>query len=144
MQNFPTMSAADAECERLAGLGTPAAAKRANADGTVDVLMPSDVIAPTQAELDAAAAEQQIAEYTAKLESFYDKKAAERKYDSRFTCALRAGYVGPFQAEGAAFAVWMDNCNATAYAVMAEVLAGTRANPSFPELLALMPLLTWP
>ena len=85
-----------------------------------------------------------IADFTAKLEAHYDTKAKERRYDNRFTCALRAGYAGPFQAEGAAFAVWMDNCNAYAYGVMEAVLSGQRALPTWEELKGELPVLEWP
>ena len=80
---------------------------------------------------------------TKALEDFYDLKAKERRYDSRYTCSLRAGYVGPFQAEGIAFATWMDSCNAYAYQVMSDVLAGDRDVPSAEELIAALPTLAW-
>lgn len=85
-----------------------------------------------------------IAELTASLEAHYDTTAQERRYDNRITCALRAGYAGPFQAEGQAFAVWMDTCNALAYQIMAECMAGTRPIPTVDELLAEMPELVLP
>jgi hypothetical protein len=85
-----------------------------------------------------------IAELTAALEAHYDAKARERRYDNRLTCALRAGYVGPFQAEGIAFAQWMDNCNAYGYQVMADCLSGTRVIPAAAELIAELPLIVWP
>lgn len=88
--------------------------------------------------------EQIVARYTHALERFYDSKAAERRYDSRLTCALRAGYAGPFYEEGAAFAVWMDNCNVYAYQVMAEVQDGSRPMPSEEELISELPELVWP
>jgi len=78
------------------------------------------------------------------LEVHYDAKAKEKRYDNRLTCALRAGYAGPFQAEGQAFAQWMDTCNAYAYGVMAEVVQGTRPLPTIDDLLAELPVLTWP
>lgn len=84
------------------------------------------------------------AQYTAALEAMYDTKAQEKRYDNRLTCALRAGYAGPFQAEGTAFAVWMDTCNATAYGIMGQVIAQEIAQPTIPELLVMMPPLTWP
>lgn len=85
-----------------------------------------------------------IDQYTAALESHYDAKARERRYDNRLTCALRAGYQGPFQDEGQAFAIWMDTCNAYAYGVMAEVQSGTRPMPSAAGLIAELPDLIWP
>lgn len=80
---------------------------------------------------------------TSALESYYDTKAHERKYDNRLTCALRAGYTGPFQKEGQSFAIWMDNCNVYAYGVMTACLAGTRAIPTAAELIAELPALVW-
>ena len=85
-----------------------------------------------------------IKELTAALESHYDGEAQKKNYDNRFTCALRAGYAGPFQAEGQAFALWMDNCNAHGYQVMADCKAGTRTPPTPSELIAELPALVWP
>jgi hypothetical protein len=84
-----------------------------------------------------------VAEYTAALEAHYDKKAKERKYDNRYTCSIRAGYVGPFQAEGIAFAQWMDACNAACYTMLAAV-AGGAPMPTIEEVIAGLPELTWP
>lgn len=83
------------------------------------------------------------AEYTARLEEMYDQKAQQRHYDNRYTCALRAGYASAFQAEGTAFAQWMDACNAHAYTVMATVMAGQRAIPTWEELAAELPEAPW-
>lgn len=84
------------------------------------------------------------AAYTAALEALYDTTAQSRKYDNRLTCALRAGYAGPFQSEGTTFAVWMDTCNAYAYQVMREVLLATRPLPTVEELISELPELVWP
>lgn len=79
------------------------------------------------------------------MESLFDTTAQSRRYDNRITCALRAGYVGPFQAEGLAFATWMDACNAIAYQMLAEVQAGAMPMPStITEALALLPEMVWP
>ena len=80
----------------------------------------------------------------AALDRHYDSVAQGRRYYDRYTCAVRAGYTGPFQAEGLAFATWMDTCNALGYQIMAEVKAGTRPIPSVEELLAAMPAMVWP
>ena len=85
-----------------------------------------------------------ILEFTDALEAMYDAKAQEKKYDTRYTCALRAGYASAFQAEGLAFAQWMDTCNANAYTTMASVLAGQTPMPTVAGLLAQMPTFTWP
>lgn len=79
------------------------------------------------------------------MDNLFDTTAQSKKYDSRVTCALRAGYTGPFQAEGIAFAQWMDTCNALGYQMLAEVQAGTRPMPSsVAEALALLPEMIWP
>ncbi len=89
--------------------------------------------------------EEQIAVFDAALVAHLDATARERRYDNRVTCALRAGYPGPFQAEGIAFAGWMDQCNALAYQLLAEVVAGTRPLPESPKaLIGLMPAMVWP
>ena len=78
------------------------------------------------------------------LNDHLDAVARQRRYDSRFTCSLRAGFTGPFQAEGVAFAAWMDQCNLVGYTIMAEVKAATRAVPTPEELIAAMPVIEWP
>ena len=89
--------------------------------------------------------EEQIAVFDAALVAHLDATARERRYDNRVTCGLRAGYPGPFQAEGMAFAGWMDQCNALAYQLLAEVVAGTRPMPDSPQaLIDLMPAMVWP
>ncbi|MDQ1817301.1 hypothetical protein RBA41_28745 [Massilia sp. CCM 9210] len=102
-----------------------------------------DVMAARPAQSDGAVAPTQ-AEYTAALEATYDAKAAERGYDSRLTCALRAGYAGPFQKEATVFAIWMDSCNAKAYSIMGQVLRGEIKYPTVVALLAMMPTMAWP
>lgn len=89
--------------------------------------------------------EEQVTVFDAALVAHLDATARERRYDNRVTCALRAGYPGPFQAEGIAFAAWMDQCNALAYSLLAEVVAGTRPMPDSPQaLIDLMPAMVWP
>lgn len=78
------------------------------------------------------------------LNNHLDSVAGQRRYDNRFTCSLRAGYIGPFQAEGAAFAAWMDQCNLVGYTIMAEVKASLRQVPTPEELIAAMPVIVWP
>ncbi len=87
----------------------------------------------------------QMAAFVGALEAHYDATAQERQYDSRLTCALRAGYPGPFQPEGLAFATWMDTCNAYAYQQLAAVQAGQRPPPASPAaLVAELPAIAWP
>jgi hypothetical protein len=78
------------------------------------------------------------------LEAHYDSVARQRRYDDRYTCALRAGFNGPFQAEGQAFAAWMDACNAHAYGVLELVKSGERETPTAEALIAELPEMTWP
>ena len=42
------------------------------------------------------------------IQNFLDNTAKEYGYDSIYTAALRAGFAGPYQAEGTKFAMWMD------------------------------------
>lgn len=103
------------------------------ADGTLIAPTPQ---APTPDEVEAA--------LTAALNRHLDTVANQRRYDSRFTCSLRAGFPGPFQEEGQVFAAWMDACNMAAYQLMAEVKAGSRSVPTEAELIAAMPVIEWP
>lgn len=81
----------------------------------------------------------------AMLTNHLDTVARTKKYDNRITCMVRAGFAGPFQAEGIAFATWCDSCNAMAYQLLQEIQAGTRALPGDPrELLLLLPEMVWP
>ena len=79
------------------------------------------------------------------LDNHLDNVARQKRYDNRFTCALRAGYPGPFQAEGQAFAAWMDSCNAMAYQILFDVQQGLRLPPaSIEEFIGSMPAMVWP
>lgn len=86
-----------------------------------------------------------VDEIVAAMEALFDATAQSRRYDNRITCALRAGYPGPFQSEGLAFATWMDRQNAVAYQMLAQVQAGTMAMPStLDDALALLEPMVWP
>lgn len=85
-----------------------------------------------------------LSTYTTAMDELFNSTAQARRYDNRVTCALRAGYPGPFQSEGLAFAQWMDACNALGYQLMAEVLGGQRPMPTVPEFLAMLPPMEWP
>jgi hypothetical protein len=87
----------------------------------------------------AETAEQTIARYEAALDAWLDAKARMHRYDNRFAFALRAAYAGPWQAEGVAFAQWMDACNIAAFEVLTEVQAGTLALPSIDDFIAALP-----
>ena len=94
------------------------------------------------ARINAIPTQSQIVEA---MTALFDSTAQSKRYDSRITCALRAGYAGPFQAEGQAFASWMDACNALGYTLLAEVQANTRPMPAtISDALALLPAMVWP
>lgn len=79
------------------------------------------------------------------LTAHLDAAAQQRRYTDRYTCALRAGYDGPFRAEGQAFASWMDTCNAFAYVLMADVQAGKQPMPASPAaFVEQLPEMVWP
>ena len=87
---------------------------------------------------------EQIKVFEQALDNHLDRVATQKRYADRVTCALRAGYPGPFQAEGKAFATWMDTCNAQAYALLAEVVAGQRELPDDPQtFLDMLPPMEW-
>lgn len=79
------------------------------------------------------------------MDTHLDNVARERRYDNRITCALRAGFPGPFQLEGIAFASWMDECNAMAYQLLNDVMNGQREMPNDVQVfIDLLPKIEWP
>lgn len=118
-------------------------------DGSQDHLIPPRFQPLTNEEVAALRAPPATPEaiqqrLTESLNIHLDAVAAQRRYDDRFTCALRAGFAGPFQQEGLAFAAWMDACNVAAYMILAECKAGLRPIPTEEDLIAAMPLIEWP
>lgn len=103
--------------------------------GCEEFVQTSYTYVPTQEDI--------IKQLTQELEYYYDRVAQVKKYDNRLTCALRAGYAGTFQSEGIAFAIWMDNCNSTAYSIMEQVLIGNISIPTSTELIDLLPSPPW-
>lgn len=85
-----------------------------------------------------------IRKYESALDNHLDSVAREHRYNDRFTFALRAGYTGPFQAEGVAFAQWMDAINAQAYQLLTDVQAGTTPAPSVEDFIASLPVFVKP
>jgi hypothetical protein len=75
---------------------------------------------------------------------YMDKVAQAKGYDNRIACSMRAGFDGPFKAEGQAFAIWMDTCFATMYLVMERAEKGEIPIPTtFNELLQHLPTPPW-
>lgn len=92
-----------------------------------------------------AANQPTLADFDRALTEHLDKTAQARRFDNRITCMVRAGFVGPFQAEAVAFAQWADACNAQAYQLLAQVQADTLPLPqTTQEFIALLPPMVWP
>lgn len=86
-----------------------------------------------------------IADFDAALTAHIDSVARQRRWESRITLAVRAGYPNPWHQEAIAFGMWMDACNAMAYELMAEVQAGTISLPATTqELIDALPEMVWP
>lgn len=88
--------------------------------------------------------EEIVARLAAAVQIHLDATARQRNYDNIRSAALRAAYPGPWQAEGIAYAQWMDACWAHAYQVQADVAAGLRTIPTASELIAELPTLELP
>lgn len=100
---------------------------------------------PLTTEEQTVVKNKRIAEFEKALDDHLDSKARERRYNDRFTCALRAGYQGPYQTEGMVFAAWMDACNYKAYTILNEILTGGRQPPrTVEEFISQLPTLEWP
>ena len=95
-------------------------------------------------EAERVNASHEVVRYNSVLEAHYDSTAQTKRYDNRLTCALRAGYPGPYQKEASAFALWMDTCNVLTYKTLADVVAGLVNKPSEGELISSLPLMVWP
>lgn len=85
-----------------------------------------------------------LADYDKALVAHLDATAKARNYDDRISCAVRAGFPGPFQAEGIAFATWMDTCNQIGYSILADFQAGTIPQPTIAEVIDSLPPMVWP
>ena len=85
-----------------------------------------------------------LADYDAALTAHLDAEARTRNYADRISCAVRAGYPGPFHDEGVAFAAWMDTCNATGYQLLAQFQQGLIPQPSIEDVIAALPEMVWP
>ena len=85
-----------------------------------------------------------LADYDKALVAHLDATAKARNYDDRISCAVRAGFPGPFQAEGIAFATWMDTCNQIGYSILADFQAGNIPQPTIAEVIDSLPPMVWP
>jgi hypothetical protein len=101
-----------------------------------------DAPAPTAEEIEAA----KIKDAEVAVQKILDDAARAEGYDGILSAASYAALPSgaPFQAEGAAFAVWRAQCWEKCYEILAAFKAGTRLEPTVPELLAEMPRLVLP
>ena len=89
--------------------------------------------------------EQIVAQYTAAVQKHLDDFARTRNYDSILSAATYATSTVPkFAAEGQYAVEARDATWAKCYEVLAAVEAGSSPMPTLDELLAELPVLTWP
>ena len=90
-------------------------------------------------------AEQIIAQYTDGVQRHLDNFARTRNYDGILSAATYAtSQVPKFKAEGQYAVEARDATWAKCYEILAAVEGGTRPMPTLDELLAELPVLTWP
>lgn len=80
-----------------------------------------------------------LQKYERALDEHLDSVAKQYRYNDRFTFALRAGYPGPWQAEGIAFAQWMDSVNHNAFQLLISVQEGSTPALSIEEFISNIP-----
>lgn len=80
----------------------------------------------------------------ARVDVWLNAAAQARGYDDIWRAALRAGWPGPYHAEGVAFATWMDEVYASCYSLLAQFEAGALPEPTADELLSMLPALVLP
>lgn len=89
--------------------------------------------------------EQTIEQYTAGVQRHLDDFARTRNYDNIMSAATYATSTVPkFAAEGQYAVEARDATWAKCYEILAAVEAGSRPMPTLDELLAELPVLTWP
>lgn len=100
---------------------------------------------PVLADPPPPTTEQIIAQYTAGVQQHLDTFAQTRNYDGILSACTYATSTAPeFAIEGQYAVEARDATWAKCYEIMAEVEAGTRPMPTLDELLAELPVLTWP
>lgn len=87
----------------------------------------------------------QVPDYVTAVQAMLDAKARERRYDNILSACTYATSTQPkFQAEGQACVAWRDAVWSQCYELMEQVDAGTLAQPTIEELLAMLPTMEWP
>lgn len=79
-----------------------------------------------------------------RLEAYYLERAGERQYTSLANVMARTGYPNAWREECQDFAQWADACRASWYVVVHKVNNSLLTLPTFDQLLAGFPQLTWP
>ena len=103
----------------------------------------SQLITAEQKQQDAATAA--LATLTAVIQAHLDSTAKTRGYDGILSLCSYASSTNPkFSSEALAGVIWRDSVWTAGYAIQASVTAGTRAIPNESELLAELPVMTWP
>ena len=89
--------------------------------------------------------EQIVAQYTAGVQKHLDNFARTRNYDGILSAATYATSAVPkFKAEGQYAVEARDATWAKCYEILVAVEGGTRPMPTLEELIAELPVLTWP
>lgn len=85
-----------------------------------------------------------IAGLTLVVQNHLDDTVRTRNYDTIVSCCSYAGSADSvFHAEGVAALAWRDDVWRDCYSLIPQVLAGTIPVPTAPELIAMLPTLTW-
>lgn len=93
----------------------------------------------------AAATAETEARYSAAVQARLDAFARERGYDGILSaCTYATSTVPRFAADAARAVSLRDETWDSCYTILAEVQAGTRPVPTLAELVAELPVLTWP
>jgi len=90
----------------------------------------------TQAELEAIVKPKVVEKA---IDAYLNNEARQAGYDNIVSACSYATSAGTFGAEGQSFVDWRDAVWTMAFTIQQEVLAGTRAEPTVDEVLALMP-----
>ena len=84
-------------------------------------------------------------DYTSAVQIHLDNMVKERNYDGILSaCTYATSSVPKFAAEGHTCVTWRDAVWATCYQILGEVESGQRPTPSVEDLIALLPIMTWP
>ena len=119
-------------------------------DGSQDAFKKPGLVPATDAQVQAiqnpSLTQAQVeAQYVAAAQNVLDATAQTRGYDGILSlCSYATSTNATFQAEGQAGVQWRDAVWAKAYAVLAQVQAGTLAQPDVPTFLTMLPAIIWP